>query len=252
MSNRNLFKDFLNDSFTKDFIRSNDFQMRTAISLITYWCNELSGADDEECDYDFRQKVANGIFNQCCQILKLSELYSNIFDVGGRENIDMYAVELDEFMHGFSDKCRTYIGGQYSLKVKKGSKVYIDGNNKLLNFVFLMCLRKIFANALKAEAIVSSENGCGIINFSIKKSKPDDRLGEMDDDMLVYRFDDITSFLVEKLKGEIICNEDCISVKIPASSGETLRSENERRDGGKNMFNAFSVMLAEFGEYKYY
>lgn len=256
MITNNLFKDFLEDNFANNYIKDRDFQIKTNISLISYWCNELTGADDMDCDYDFRQNIANNIIKHCCQIMQLSELYNNISDACRDRKINLTTIELNKFMNDFAEKCQNHLENKFTVKFKEDKedkKVFVEGNEKLFNFILLTCVRKsLLDNDRKIEISVSSDANYAIINLKKTKRKTEnDMLFGLDTGVFKVHFDDIVFLLIKRLNGDILCEEKCITIKLPLSQGGTLRS-NKPSFFEEPLFNIFNIMLADFDDYKYY
>ena len=253
MEDKNLFKQFLEDEFTSSYTENSDFQIRTNISIISYWCNALAEVDDSECDFDFRIKVANNIIKQCCQLLKNPEIYANIFDAGQNRNMSMNTIELNKFFTDFCQKCESHLKDKCSIKLAKCDDAYIEGNEKFLNFIFLMYVRDALSqNSKKVDISFESADNYAVINLKINPEKTsNDMYCEVNAGNFNNHLNDIASFLIRKISGEISVENDIVKIKIPLSEGGTLRS-GKPRFSKEPLFNVFNIMLADFDDFKYY
>ncbi len=248
-----LFKGFLGDEFTTNYIKNSDIQMRMNITCISYWCRTLAEADDSECNCDFRTNVANNIIKYCCQIMKNFELYVNIFDAVKDDNINMTAIELNEFLNAFCLKCNSHLRDKCRIILKECNNAYIEINEKFFNFVLLMYVRMALSHkSNRVEISFSSEQDYLTICLKIENGKSDDNMcDDIIPDIFEDYFNDIVSVLLKKINGTVSYDGNCVYMRFPESESDALYSQKSYFLG-EDLLNVFSIMLADFDDYKYY
>lgn len=248
-----LFKGFLGDEFTTNYIKNSDIQMRMNITCISYWCRNLAEADDSECDYDFRVNVANNIIKYCCQVMKNFELYGNIVDAVKNDDINMTTIELNEFLNAFCLKCNKHLGNKCRIILKECENACIETNEKFFNFVLLMYVRMALSNKSDGmEISFSSEQDYMTIRLKMENGKSDDNMcDELIPDIFEDYFNDIVSVLLKKVNGTVSYDGDCVCMRFPEGKKDALYAQKPYF-WGEDLLNVFSIMLADFDDYKYY
>ncbi len=253
MEEKGFFKNFIEDEFSMNYFNSIDCNLRINLTLISFWCNTLVEASDEQCNADFRENVANNIIKACCGILRPNEIVSKIIEANRNYRIKKTVIELNEFFTEFCNNCNVRTGKRCKLKLKKCDKMYINVSEKFLVSVLLMYVRNALLNqAKKIDISCSEELNKVTICLKIKTNKDEDSMfGDMDSDALSDYTYEIASFFAEKMNGETQILEDEISIKFPSAKGNAFH-EKKAGMSSTNMFNSYNVLLSEFNDFNYY
>lgn len=251
--NADLFKEFLGDEFTINYVKSINLQIKDQLTFISSWCVQLVEADDSKFDYDFRVNIANNIMKYCCQILKNPNICEKMFDAGNSDKLKMITIELNEFLTAFCTKCSKHIENKCKIELEKCENTYIEANEEFLNFIFLMCIRMALSQKSdKVEISFSSDLKYVTICLKINAQKSDDYMFcEVVPDTCNDYFSDIITLLIQKIGGEFYNSDDCMCIKLEKSKGGNFCSK-DYFPVVENVFNIFNVMLADFDDYKYY
>lgn len=252
-NNADLFKKFLGDEFTGNYLKNVNRQINEKLTIISSFCKILAEADKSKCDHDFIIDIVNNIMKCCCQIQRNPDTCIKIFDAGQSDNLKLITIELKEFLTAFCNKCNEHIQNKCEIKLEKCDNIYINANESFLNFILLMCIRMaLFRKSEKVEISFSSEWDYVTICLKINAEISDEnRFCEVVTDTCNDYFSDIVSLLAEKMQGEVYTSDDCIFIKLKKSKGGSFHS-NDNHTVDKRIFGIFNTMLADFDDYKYY
>ncbi|MBO5320128.1 MAG: hypothetical protein J6B01_10035 [Ruminococcus sp.] len=245
--NKELLENFFNDKFTKKFFKNRDYQTRLNVSIISSVCTEMMNTPEKEWTNEFRDRSVNMILNQCCQIMKLSDVYVNLSRVYDNMEYTIKVVDLEQLLLEFSEECNQCLGGNLTQHIP-GKIVCIEVCEEILLCLMLLYIRRVVMEGAKKIILSHSSDGkTAEIFFEITEKGEPVRSTSAENVSMEYAYDLIDIF-AEKLDCNADVSETGLKLRFKLKNDGNIRFQCPEPVYGKKLFSLYHDLLSDLGD----
>ncbi|MDO4864904.1 MAG: hypothetical protein Q4A05_12120, partial [Ruminococcus sp.] len=244
MKEENRLPELLNDPLLRDYLSLNDRLIRLVASRISAESEIIRNKVNENKPLEGETER---ILAMCSRLMQVSELYSMLTGVIADEPY-LEAVELSEFVGGFTKKCSELLDGVCSFEAAGADGLFVDTSRDVLTYILLSFVRNSILSGAETVRLEygSSDGKCCISAASklVKKSGYE-RFG----DFQRVHGDEIIAALAARIGAD--CETTESSVKLTFTASETAADSelrSPRHEYEASLFSEYNIMLGDLAK----
>lgn len=245
--NKELLENIFKDKFTRDFFDNSDYQDRFNVSVISSICMEVMNTPEDKRTGEMVGRAINMILNQCCQSMKMSDIYQNLSRAYGNEERKIKVIQLNDLLAEFTKECNLCLNGDLTSFVP-GEVVCIEVCEEMLLCMMLLYIRRVVTEgASKIRLSHSSDGKKAEIIFEItEKGKP--VMSRSAEKVSVEYAYDLVDVFAEKLGCTAEISENGLRLTFELKNDGKLRFQCPEPKYGKKIFSIYHDILADMGD----
>ncbi|MDE5764446.1 MAG: hypothetical protein K2I00_05695 [Ruminococcus sp.] len=249
--NEELFREVLSDDFFREYFDSRENNIRFNTTVINATCMTLLERSKAKEDYPFVKKCVDKILNQCNQMLKLTEVYRNLFDAVYDFPAEKKFIEINDFLNNFCEKANKSVKGKCRLDYVTRKEYTIFTSEKLLTFAMIMCVHHtILSGVSKIKIKFTNKDDKCTITLNFMEFNDDNSFILTHEHITTEYADDIISTIVRKIGCEYRTSDKYAEFVVPLErKGMSMMSAPKRHDEN-NRFNTFNNILSDITKIK--
>lgn len=250
MKNNNIISDdFFDKDILKAFLTSCENQNRFNISVISSICLELSEADDDESNSEFRNDCANRILKQCSQIMKMADIYKVVSDTLSENAFNEEFVEISSYLENFAEQCAELLGDSCKIILNHGEKKETDIIRKILDFSLAMFIRKsVMYGAQLIEISYRTDDDRIILELAADEVKKE-IVNEYTPETFSVEFADmIISSAVKKMDCVYTSENGRMILTIPVKKPTSGKFSSPVKKQSKMIFSTLNNILSDLND----
>lgn len=245
--NRELLENFFNDKFTKEFFKNRDYQTRVNVSIISSVCRDIMNTPENEWTNEFRDQSVNAILNQCCQIMKLSDVYVNLSRVYDNTESTVKVIDLKQLLSDFSEECNICLNGGFT-HYTPGNVVCIEVCEEIMLCLMLLYIRRVVTEgAKKINISYRSDEKKAEVFFEITEKGEPIKARSSENVSIDYAYELIDIF-AEKLDCTAEISENGMKLLFDVKNDGDIRFQCPEPSYGKKMFSLYHDLLSDLGD----
>ncbi len=245
--NKELLENFFNDKFTNEFFKNRENQTRVNVSIISSVCTEIMNTPEHEWTDEIRDRSVNAILNQCCRIMKLSDVYINLSRVYNDTEYNIKVIDLKQFLSDFSEECNLCLNGDYTCCIP-GKMVCIEVCEDILLCLMLLYVRRAVIEGAKKISISHSSDGKKAeVVFEINKKGDPVKAKSAESVSVDYAYDLIDIF-AEKLECTAEVSENGLKLVFILKNDGNIQFQCPAPIYGNRLFSLYHDILSDLGD----
>lgn len=247
MDNKNSFKEFLNNPYTKKYLEYSESVFSNAVTTISAACGELESKERRLKPNELAE-IIQCIYNQCLGLMRVSGFNTTLCRIA--ENSDEGIIDIKHFLDFFVKNCNSVIEQICIADICIEDRVMVKIQPDVVKYAMLEFIRRY---ALKygryTRFIISCMNDENAVSISVKvnpQQTEDEYISKSGINLFENNVDNINELLSEKSGVKYYYQKDSMKITIPLYTGiYDIGFFGDNIFGKDNRFSEYASMLAD-------
>lgn len=245
MNEKDDFKEFINNPYTKKFLEYYEAVMCNAVSTISAACDEITMKKSRRKSGEISE-ILNCINSQCSGLMRAAEFSVTLRRLA--ENSDEEVIDIMYFLDFFAGKCSSIVGNVCKFNVSGDNGIIVKVQRSVINYAmleFVRCYALKYGKNINFSLSCVCENSRAFVNVTVGVPESENEFPRKSGiNFFESYFDIINEILKAKSSVRYEYKENSMTIEMPQYSGKIeLDLLNRQIIDNKGTFSEYHVML---------